>query len=149
MRERLMIFFTLILITHGGAQEMKDSKKSIKIRIIKDSTETVFLMENNAAVRDFMALLPITLNLSDYNRTEKVSGLPSKLSTEGLPSGYDPDVGDICLYAPWGNLCIFYRDFEYAGGLVKLGHAVSGIELLRKLDGPVKIVAEDNQGETF
>jgi hypothetical protein len=31
-------------------------------------------------------------------------------------------VGDITYYAPWGNLAIFYRDFGYSPGLVRLGH---------------------------
>ena len=118
---------------------MQNSGENEKIKIIHGSNEVVFIMENNAASRDFLALLPLTLDMEDYNRTEKISALPSKLSTEGVPSGYDPDAGDICLYAPWGNICIFYRDFGYAGGLVKLGHAVSGADLLNKLEGPVQV----------
>ncbi|ELZ92649.1 cyclophilin-like fold protein [Haloferax sulfurifontis] len=40
----------------------------------------------------------------------------------GSDDGVDPEVGDITYYAPWGNLAIFYREFGYASGLVKLGH---------------------------
>jgi len=139
MKKFCFIFFSLVVITFGGTQEMRNSGEKEKIKITNGINEVVFTMENNAASRDFLAFLPITLDLKDYNRTEKVSSLPSKLSTEGTPSGYDPDVGDICLYAPWGNICIFYRDFAYAGGLVKLGHAVSGAGFLSKLEGPVQI----------
>ena len=65
-------------------------------------------------------MLPLTLTLKDYAGTEKISDLPRKLSTQGAPSGSDPSVGDITLYAPWGNLAIFYRDFGYASGLIIL-----------------------------
>lgn len=88
-------------------------------------------IDNSAAAKDFLSLLPLTLTLDDYHKTEKVSDLPRRLSTQGEPEGFDPDVGDITYYAPWGNLAIFYRDFGYSRGLVKLGSIESGIELLQ------------------
>jgi hypothetical protein len=62
--------------------------------------------------------------------TEKISNLPRRLSTEGAPAGSDPSIGDIAYYSPWGNLAIFYRDFRYSSGLIKLGKIDSGIEAL-------------------
>ena len=51
-----------------------------------------------------------------------------------------PEVGDLTYYAPWGNLAIFYRDFGYAKGLVKLGRIDSGLELLSGADGlPLRV----------
>lgn len=85
---------------------------------------------DNAASRDFAALLPLTLALTDFNRTEKIADLPSRLSTDGCPPGTKPEIGDITYYAPWGNLAIFYRAFGYSKGLVKLGHLEQGVELL-------------------
>jgi hypothetical protein len=64
--------------------------------------------------------------LEDFNGTEKITFLPRKLSTESAPAGFDPSVGDISYYAPWGNLAVFYRDFRYSSGLVKLGAIESG-----------------------
>ena len=69
--------------------------------------------------------------MDDYAGTEKVSYLKKKLSTEDAPSGFDPSVGDITYYAPWGNLAIFYEDFGYAKGLINLGKIDSGIDLLK------------------
>lgn len=40
-------------------------------------------------------------------------------------------IGDIAYYAPWGNLAIFYRDFSYSTGLVKLGKLDSDVDALR------------------
>lgn len=71
--------------------------------------------------------------------TEKVSDLPKRLATSGAPPGADPQVGDIAYYAPWGNLAIYYRDFEYSSGLVKLGHIDSGIEKLAGARGDLVI----------
>ncbi|MDF2606815.1 MAG: cyclophilin [Bacillales bacterium] len=59
---------------------------------------------------------------------EKISYLPKKLSTSDSPVGIDPSIGDTTYYAPWENLAIFYKDFGYSTGLVKLGTLDSGIE---------------------
>lgn len=96
---------------------------------------------DNATTRDFLALLPLTLEFEDYNSTEKVSQLPRRLSTAGAPAGVDPSVNDITYYAPWGNLAIFYEDFGYSSGLVKLGRIDGDIGALRAR-GPVKVVIE-------
>jgi hypothetical protein len=42
-------------------------------------------------------------------------------------------VGDIAYYAPWGNLAIFYKDFGYSRGLVKLGRLDSSIETVERV----------------
>src|SRR4030095_2184225 len=85
--------------------------KAMKIRMDVDGTHVTGTLEDTAASRDFISLLPLTLTLEDYNGTEKISALPKKLSTKGAPDGVDPSVGDIAYYAPWGNLAIFYEDF--------------------------------------
>ncbi len=113
----------------------------MKIRIQLEGRSVTATLEESQAARDFLSLLPLTLTLTDYNSTEKVADLPRKLSTKGAPAGVDPDVGDITYYAPWGNLAIFYRDFGYSSGLVKLGRLDSGVEIL-SVRGPVRVTIE-------
>lgn len=110
----------------------KQTKTMTKVIMTVDGKKITATSEDNATAKDFLSLLPLTLTLQDYNKTEKVSDLPKRLSTEGAPQGLDPQVGDITLYSPWGNLAIFYRDFGYARGLVKLGRIDSGIEHLKR-----------------
>lgn len=114
----------------------------MKIRMTIDDDVYFGTLVDNATARDFLALLPMTLTLRDYAGTEKVSDLPSRLSTEGAPAGVDPAVGDITYYAPWGNLAIFYRDFGYSKGLVRLGHIESGIETLARREGELIVRVE-------
>ncbi len=106
----------------------------MKIRIRIDGTTIIATLENNATARDFASLLPLTLTLNDHASTEKVSDLPRRLSTKGAPAGVDPSVGDIAYYAPWGNLAIYYEDFGYSAGLVKLATIDSGVEAFRRPD---------------
>jgi hypothetical protein len=114
---------------------------TMKIRIRIDGTPITATLENNATARDFASLLPLTLTLSDYASTEKVSGLPRRLSTEGAPAGVDPSVGDMAYYAPWGNLAIYYEDFGYSAGLIKLATIDSGVEVFRR-SGAFQVVIE-------
>ncbi|HBO1017302.1 TPA: hypothetical protein L4E59_005283 [Pseudomonas aeruginosa] len=103
----------------------------MKIRLLIDGQPVSATLDDNAAARDFLAMLPLTLSLSDYAFTEKIADLPQKLSTHDAPAGYAADIGDITYYAPWGNLAIFYRSFKYASGLVRLGRLEAGVDLLR------------------
>jgi hypothetical protein len=58
---------------------------AMKIRIDVDDTRLTATLDDTAASRDFASLLLLTLALEDYNRTEKISDLPERLSTQGAP----------------------------------------------------------------
>lgn len=124
-----------------GASSATKEVGDMKIRIQAEGRSLTATLEDSPTVRDFLALLPLTVTLTDYASTEKVAGLPKRLATTGAPAGFDPDVGDITYYAPWGNLAIFYRDFGYATGLVKLGRLDAGVEALGGR-GPVRVTIE-------
>ena len=122
-------------------QEASEVKEIRKIKITVGDQVITATLDDNATAKDFAALLPMTLKLGDYNRTEKVSGLSEKLSTEGAPSGHTPSIGDICLYAPWSNLCIFYKKFSYSSGLVKFGKIEGGVKAF-DVSGSVEVKIE-------
>ncbi len=79
---------------------------------------------DNATSRDLVSRLPLSLTFSDYNNTEKIAYLPSDsstLDTSDAPDTYTPASGDLTVYAPWGNIAIFYKAFRSSAGLVPLG----------------------------
>ncbi len=124
--------------THDGNRGAKptpghavilDEASTVKINIRLQDRVIPATLNDSKAAQDFASLLPLSLTLKDYASTEKVSDLPRKLSTDGAPPGFDPSVGDIAYYAPWGNLAIYYRDFEYSSGLVSLGTLASGVDV--------------------
>ena len=134
----ILLFVVAVSPNCIGASEVS----KMKIRIKVGDAEIIATMLDNDTSRGFVALLPLTLTLKDYNGTKKVSDLPQKLSTKDAPSGHDPSVGDITYYAPWGNLAIFYKDFGYANGLVNIGHIESGVETLGHIQGDFTITVE-------
>jgi hypothetical protein len=126
----------------ASARGMPDQQVStMKIRMDLEGTAITATLVDNETSRDFVSLLPLTLTLTDYAGTEKISDLPRRLSTEGAPHGSDPSVGDIAYYASWGNLAIFYRDFGYSRGLIQLGKIDSGVEVLSGSD-PLTVTIE-------
>ena len=114
----------------------------MKIRLSAGNTVLTATMLDNETSRDLMSLLPLTVTFKDYAGTEKITYLPRRLSSKGAPKGTNPSVGDIAYYAPWGNIAIFYQDFGFSEGLIKLGHIASGIEELADKDADFAVTIE-------
>lgn len=113
----------------------------MKIRMDVEGALVTATLDDNATSRDFVALLPLTLTLTDYAATEKISDLPGKLSTARAPRGTAASAGDIAYYTPWGNLAVFYRASGYARGLVKLGTVDARADVLSR-PGPLRVTIE-------
>jgi hypothetical protein len=128
--------------TPTGMPTETEEASQVELRLRVGGTVLRATMIDSATTRDFISLLPLTLTLSDHAQTEKVSDLPSRLSTAGAPDGDDPDVGDIAYYAPWGNLAIYYKDFGYSSGLVKLGSIDSRVDELARMRGDFTVTIE-------
>lgn len=107
--------------SHSLTSQHDLSGELMRIRIVVGEQVLPATLENSEAAKAFADMLPLELKLDDYHSIEKVSDLPGPLPTQGSPAGIDPDVGDITYYAPWGNLAIFYKDFGYSSGLIRLG----------------------------
>ena len=116
--------------------------KEAYIKLTVDGNEIFVNLEDNQASREFLGMLPLTLTFEDFNSTEKIATLPDELSTEGLPSGYTPEVGDFSYYAPWGNISVFYKDFRYSNSLYKLGTIESGTEILGNINEDFEVTIE-------
>lgn len=131
---------TLFFFFYTG--ESNTAGADVRIKLTFNSEEVIIKMRDNPASKDFLSLLPLTLTFEDYASAEKISYLSRKLSLEDAPTGSDPAPGDLTLYAPWGNLAIFYKDRGYANGLIILGRIESGIEKLANVNGNFSIIIE-------
>lgn len=117
-------------IIQEKSSKVENKKKNMEKKIIltiNDSQYDVTLYDTPAA-NALYDMLPLDLVFEDFNNIEKIAYLKQALPTENEPDGFDPNVGDLCLYAPWGNLSIFYKDFIYSDSLVSLGYINTGID---------------------
>ena len=121
-------------VTIAESTENSESNTDRTIKMIAFDQEIEITLYDTPAANALYEMLPLELTFEDFNNTEKISYLPEALPTEGEPDGCDPDIGDFCLYAPWGNLSVFYRDFRYSEQLIMLGHIDSGIEVIADKD---------------
>lgn len=104
----------------------------------------IITLNETPAANALYEMLPMELNFEDYNSVEKIAYLPDSviLPIEGEADGYDPSVGDLCLYAPWGNLSLFYQEFGYSNGLISLGRLETGIEEISSFPDGIKVTLE-------
>ena len=126
----------------SGNGNVEVSMENERIKLTVNENEIFVRLDDNVASREFLEMLPLTLTFEDFNNTEKIATLPSELSTEGLPFGYTPEVGDFSYYAPWGNVSVFYEDFRYSNSLYKLGTIESGTEILENMNGDFEVTIE-------
>lgn len=131
MLTRAMVLLLVATSAVAATDEVSHSRReTMNIRMTMAGQIITASLEESDSARDFFAMLPLTLPLEDYAETEKIAYLPGKLTTQTAPEGIDPQVGDIAYYAPWGNLAIYYRDFGYSSGLIRLGRITSGLDAL-------------------
>ncbi len=96
---------------------------------------TVTIAEDNATTRDFVSMLPMTLEFKDYHGQEKISYPPRPFDYTGTP-GITPQVGDLFSYKPWANLGFFYNvdGLGHSNDLVRIG-TTTDLDKIKDLDG--------------
>lgn len=105
---------------------------SMKIKMITDERTITATLFDNTATQDFLSRLPLEIVFEDYNRTEKIFYPSPKLNINGVKRGCTPVSGDITIYAPWGNVAIFYKSGSQSSDLIRIGHIDGdGIEALK------------------
>lgn len=154
MRKVLMTVFILLALVLAGCGADASTSSSVQQneahaensgrKVIMQFAEgqAVLILNNSKAADNLYKMLPLQLSFKDFNRTEKIA-YPPRPVHEGLsPEGHKPAKGDLCLYAPWGNLCIFYRDYSISADLFYLGRIEEGMELLenQEQDFTVKLI---------
>lgn len=154
MRKVLMTIFMLLTLVvagcgadasnSGSVQQNKANAENSGRKVIMQFAEgqAVLILNSSKAADNLYKMLPLQLSFKDFNHTEKIA-YPPRSVHEGLrPEGHKPAKGDLCLYAPWGNLCIFYRDYSLSADLFYLGRIEEGMELLenKKQDFTVKLI---------
>ena len=115
----------------------------MKIRLTVDGQVATAALYDNATARDFAALLPLTLTLTDYARIERIADLPQRLTWGSAESAVPVKAGDLAYYAPWGNLAIFVEEDSgnYTGDLMRLGAVETGLVALQR-SGPLRVRIE-------
>ncbi|KLK91278.1 MFS transporter [Microvirga vignae] len=118
----------------------KPDTKSMRIEIAFSSHVFTAALYDNPSARDLVSMLPLELTIEDYSTNEKIAYLPRKLTEEESGPFRNEAAGDLCYYAPWGNLAFFYAGYSYSRGLIRLGRLDHSFEpLLTRGKFPLRI----------
>jgi hypothetical protein len=83
-------------------------------------------LEHRATARDFASLLPLTLVLNDYHKTEKISDLSKRLTTADAPAAITPGHGRHHLLRALGQSGDFLPRLRQFTGLGQARHGGHG-----------------------
>jgi len=104
----------------------RGGRPPIRIRCrFEEKAFTARLLDNPSAL-DLATMLPLDLVIDDFSTNEKIAYLPRKLTEEGSGPFSNEAAGDLCYYAPWGNLAFFHGDYRYSNGLIRIGRLDDG-----------------------
>lgn len=106
------------------------SEKCMKLKITIGNKTATAVVYDNPTTRDFVIQLPIMVDMDDFAGKEKIFYPPKKLSTAERKAVSDPKVGDINVYAPWGNIAVFYGSYSGSRDLIRIGRITEGIDAL-------------------
>lgn len=132
MKKKLTLLLALLCGAFPAMAE-EAQKADALLTMTVNGMEYAISLEDNAAARSLLAQLPLDLTFEDFNGTEKIAYPPEGLDIADSPTRCDPAQGTLAYYVPWGNLCIFYRDFRASENLVPLGYVEGDIEALSAL----------------
>lgn len=116
------------------------TEAAIRIRFSFSSQIFTATLNNTPTALDLLTLLPLDIQIEDYSTNEKIARLPRKLTEDGSAPFDSEAPGDLCYYAPWGNLALFHAGYRYSGGLIRLGRLDGGIApLLQRGQFPLQV----------
>lgn len=138
MQSRIIEWLEQIGAENSGNNNPENNSRMITIKVGGQTLTAT--MEDNVASSDFLSRLPLEVTLNDYASAEKIFYPSPALNISGAPRGFsNPQPGDITIYAPWGNIAIFYKSFSSSNSLIRIAHIDgTGIDALN-VHGDVKV----------
>lgn len=129
-------------LAHGqdGRDPASQEPTDMKVRMTFNGMTMTATLYDNPSARDFASLLPLDLTIDNYAGNEKIAYLPRKLTEDGSGPFSNEQPGDLCYFAPWGNLALFYASYRHSNGLIRLGRFDDGFApLLVRGEFPLRI----------
>jgi hypothetical protein len=134
-RRTLLAGAAVSVAVHSAARAQTDGSSdgretAMRLRFVFADQDFTATLEDNPSARDLFSMLPLDLKITDYSTNEKVAYLPRKLTEEDSGPFGNEAVGDLCYYAPWGNLALFHGSYRWSRGLIRLGRLDKGAKPL-------------------
>lgn len=123
-------------------EEVPREDTKMKIQITANGNTVIYELNDSQAAKDLYAQLPLTVPVENYSTNEKIFYPSQRLDTANAPAA-DGQKGCLAYFAPWGNVVMFYGQFEPSGSLYGLGEVISGEDLVETMSGTLEITGAD------
>lgn len=100
------------------------------MKLITQRGDIIIKLNNSNAAKHRADMLPLQLDFSDYNNTEKIAYLAEKIDMSNSAAGMAPQAVELMIYALWANLALFYKNRSFPSSLIPLGSNESGAEYM-------------------
>lgn len=121
-------------------ETINGEEKAMYIKIEANGNTIMFELNNSQAAQDLYAQLPLTTENEDFSNNEKTFYPPQKLNVSDAPHT-DGSIGTLAYYEPWGDVVIFYGNYNPNDALYELGKVSSGSEHIENITGEITISA--------
>lgn len=122
-------------------QRNSDSENHIagaQLSIQWGENRVIYALNDSPAAQSLLDQLPLTIEVEDYSTNEKIFYPPRPLEIQDTPVA-EGGVGTLAYYEPWGDVVMFYGDYNANSALYELGQIVSGKELVSQMTGVITI----------
>ena len=127
--------------TRHSASESEEGTAETQISVTWDGNQVIYALNDSPAASSLLEQLPLTIEVEDYSTNEKIFYPPQELDTSDTPTAAG-GAGTLAYYAPWGDVVMFYEDYNENPSLFELGQIVSGEELVARMSGTITITAD-------
>ena len=127
--------------TRHSASESEEGTAETQISVTWDGNQVIYALNDSPAASSLLEQLPLTIEVEDYSTNEKIFYPPQELDTSDTPTAAG-GAGTLAYYAPWGDVVVFYEDYNENPSLFELGQIVSGEELVARMSGTITITSD-------
>lgn len=123
-------------LEEGDLEELENTSRYISVQF--GENEVIYELNDGTAADSLYEQLPLTIEVEDYGTNEKIFYPPEELDTADSPLA-QAGAGTLAYYAPWGDVVMFYGDYNENPSLYELGQVISGGEAVGHMSGTITI----------
>lgn len=129
-----------------SAEERMEENETKRMSVQFGDRTVVYELNDSPAADSLYEQLPITTEVEDFSTNEKIFYPPQELDTSGTPVA-EGGAGTLAYYEPWGDVVMFYDDYNENPSLFELGQVVSGSEEISEMTGTITIDIAEVTGD--
>lgn len=124
--------------TQPGNSDSENHIAGGQLSIQWGENRVIYALNDSPAAQSLLDQLPLTMEVGDYSTNEKIFYPPRPLEIQDTPVA-EGGAGTLAYYEPWGDVVMFYGDYNANPALYELGQIVSGQDLVSQMSGMVTI----------